>query len=78
MIGWLFSPIGRRVVAAVAVGFALCVVAWWLMDKGADRAVEKINRQNTKAENVAAKTRAACDASPAACVRDEWTRDGDK
>jgi 4-hydroxybenzoate polyprenyltransferase len=78
MIAFLFSPLGRRVVAVVAVGVALVAVAVWLMDKGADRAVDKINRQNERAVDAATKARNACAADPSNCVRDEWTRDREK
>ena len=76
MLAFILSPIGRRVVAVLAVGVALIAVAFWLMDKGANRAVDKINRQNERARDAAEIARNACLAAPDNCLRDEWSRDG--
>ena len=76
MLAFILSPIGRRVVAVLAVGVAIVAVAFWLMDKGETRAVTKINQQNERARDAAQMARDACLAAPDNCVRDEWSRDG--
>ncbi len=53
MLAFIITPIGRQFAAVALVAIACFAIAFWLMGKGADRATQKIEKQDKSAISAA-------------------------
>ena len=83
---WSLIPLPWKIGAAAAL-VALSAVAVWriregIKNEGRQEAILDVNRTNQEASDAARKAREAHDLASArnepGCLRDAWTRDGDR
>ena len=57
MLAFILSPLGRRLAGVATVAALIAAAAWWIYDRGADDAIDKVEKDNAEASDAASQAR---------------------